>query len=728
MELHRCRPWMRVPADTPFLVRLPGEELPLVAVVTGQSRTNYGVLLLRGHDAFERIRALVTGELSNEDALGDADCYTLCFDPLGSIPVPMRAPLEAARFSCRREQAAPHFTRARPGEPTRAPSRAEMRTLIACLRAIVLAHESGELPHRPLDLSRQRVTELELADRGTRPTLTARRVPWPHSRIVSVPASVLALDDDLERLPAGSGRWLATLFAFAVGPDEEEHPLRFLAIAEAASEDLLALEIVPTQDLRPVADQIARLMREAGSRPEAIAFCRRELHDALAPALAALGVRCSLGAAPLWLDERLRELLRDLEHLVPPRETLPETLEEWKQADRDLAARLSEEVQTRGLVTARALKRYFGSEQAAAEILTEMEELGAFPALVEWLVADYRATVRSRTWLEKLLEGRPCVTERALIEARQQAELSIYRIDSSEAGALIRAEDVFSGEPRTIHDRALSGLGLEGWCLPLRLLRLGEWIFPVIAGPPFSPLRLNQVLDVLESIGVDLSPGGLRRSPDLVGALWAVALEMRRHPPRLQNTDGEPLEMWQSSWRVVDAGRFLEALRRQPEVDFEPERGSGAWTRPDRGPGGLGRGTILAHLELVADTLLVSVNSRGRLERARAWLRELPGLRLEGEQRREAGEAPLDDRLPGPPETLPQEVLDAVGEQFHAYCRRWLDEPLPVLGGRSPRQACRSGAGRRKVAQLVRTMPPLSTPAGPIHAPREELLRELGLA
>lgn len=35
--------------------------------------------------------------------------------------------------------------------------------------------------------------------------------------------------------------------------------------------------------------------------------------------------------------------------------------------------------------------------------------------------------------------------------------------------------------------------------------------------------------------------------------------------------------------------------------------------------------------------------------------------------------------------------------------RTWPDEPLPALGGRTPRQAVRDAAGRRAVVELLRT-------------------------
>ncbi|HEX5009892.1 MAG TPA: antitoxin Xre/MbcA/ParS toxin-binding domain-containing protein [Planctomycetota bacterium] len=62
------------------------------------------------------------------------------------------------------------------------------------------------------------------------------------------------------------------------------------------------------------------------------------------------------------------------------------------------------------------------------------------------------------------------------------------------------------------------------------------------------------------------------------------------------------------------------------------------------------------------------------------------------------------------------------------HYQQWLDMPLPSLGRRSPREACRTPEGRQRVAILVRTMRDSAIPGGFVPAPRDWLLRELGIA
>jgi hypothetical protein len=90
---------------------------------------------------------------------------------------------------------------------------------------------------------------------------------------------------------------------------------------------------------------------------------------------------------------------------------------------------------------------------------------------------------------------------------------------------------------------------------------------------------------------------------------------------------------------------------------------------------------------------------------------------------------PLDDKLKGKPESPPTpEIRKLVEEAVLKSSLAWLDQQIPLLGGLTPRQACATEAGRRRVERMIRTMPAVMSSGGDIVPPRERLLRELGLA
>ena len=87
----------------------------------------------------------------------------------------------------------------------------------------------------------------------------------------------------------------------------------------------------------------------------------------------------------------------------------------------------------------------------------------------------------------------------------------------------------------------------------------------------------------------------------------------------------------------------------------------------------------------------------------------------------------LDERISQPQlvEMTP-ELNAAVQAMMDKHYKAWIDTPLPVLGGKTPRHACQTEAGRQQVTMLIRTMPdPMGR--GTVRVPREAMLRELGL-
>ena len=74
------------------------------------------------------------------------------------------------------------------------------------------------------------------------------------------------------------------------------------------------------------------------------------------------------------------------------------------------------------------------------------------------------------------------------------------------------------------------------------------------------------------------------------------------------------------------------------------------------------------------------------------------------------------------------ELTSHLQESFRQHYMGWLDSPLPMLGGKTPRQMCKTEAGRKKVAMVIRTIPnPVGNQGVAIDVPRDEMLRELGL-
>ena len=199
--------------------------------------------------------------------------------------------------------------------------------------------------------------------------------------------------------------------------------------------------------------------------------------------------------------------------------------------------------------------------------------------------------------------------------------------------------------------------------------------------------------------------------PDLLDAiasqdvdLLAAFLGRLFRPPRMSNTDGDDLELHTIRWHVGDPGGVDAALR---DAGLHPGDDGSSWhmtqlreDAPD---------TIIAMLTLDGDQLVAEVNSRERAEMVRITIatalssaafidddvRSMDDALAEHDP--EAPNGMMDPNDPAVRQLLAQVTAD--------YERRWLDESIPALGGRTPRDAVTDPLGREQVEQLLATFP-----------------------
>jgi hypothetical protein len=118
--------------------------------------------------------------------------------------------------------------------------------------------------------------------------------------------------------------------------------------------------------------------------------------------------------------------------------------------------------------------------------------------------------------------------------------------------------------------------------------------------------------------------------------------------------------------------------------------------------------TVIASLRLDDDVLTVEVNSS---ERA-AELRMLVGEALPDAEAIDADVRPFEMpdqpvRTSGRPsvDRDDRETRAALAEYVAGYERRWLDQSVPALGGRTPREAADDPIGREELTRLLASFP-----------------------
>jgi len=414
----------------------------------------------------------------------------------------------------------------------------------------------------------------------------------------------------------------------------------------------------------------------------------------------------------------------------------PDDLKGWKEADRRLYGRLTHQLQSdRRLWSARAIKGYFNDDDLDYYV-QEHEQQGVLDAFMAWAILDYRPNKTSQTQAEMMLAKGLPEAEAILLRARMEACPTLFRVAGHDPKAgTIDLEDVLLGGSVRAHDRMMSENIEDGIFFAARAFPTGSFHFVELAGPPLGAGMGLEAVDFLRRSGMEFSRGGLRRDAHMFGWLWQWIdeWEATRRPMELRNTDGEKLLWHTASFSVANPDETRKALMKRADIEWDEEADELVWNKPtESGRGMMGETVTLGRIEFVGDELVLTVNSAERFARARKWLEKLPGVVFKSVRTRRCDEAqkdrPLDERIsPAPPVEMTPELNAAIQDMMNKHYMAWTDMSLPALGGKTPRQACQTEAGRVQVLMLIRTMPDPMGP-GSVRVPREAMMRELGLA
>lgn len=357
------------------------------------------------------------------------------------------------------------------------------------------------------------------------------------------------------------------------------------------------------------------------------------------------------------------------------------------------------------------------------------------------LASDY---LKRRGWKETPIN-------RAYIEALRSSVMSLYEVSDVRPGESFLARDLLrGGEPVRVIERTATKTLVAWDVIAARIVTvrgktqltsavlaversLAEEILGIF-GRTKERLQ-RETGDALKRATPELrarfdaelaDPDQLLRSAaSTITTVWLNDAIRRclAPPPQLANTDGEPLEFISLHYRIASgasAAKIAAVLARIPNLRAEddgarwtlfapealaPKRRGKASTEPAAGR------TIHGELSLVGGVLKVFVNSEARAGRVRNLLDPaLAGLVLEPliervapEQAMARADASGASAARAIPEGVdPAELRAALHAVLDRQYRTTLSEPVPMLGGKSPRQAARSAAGRRAVANWLK--------------------------
>ncbi len=320
---------------------------------------------------------------------------------------------------------------------------------------------------------------------------------------------------------------------------------------------------------------------------------------------------------------------------------------------------------------------------------------------------------------------------RAYVEACCATPFSMHEVIACRPGEGFRLRDVLVGSEVEVIEHSGSQFATAGDLLfakvvPIEGMRLIEALGPTPL-PPQDKAQIIALRRKMGSLGDLFGVELLRDYAADLRQLYLSAAERLLNPrlPELRNTDDDPLELHTLIYDLDSPPDAFEALRdlgagfADPVLERDAEgrmvHAEITWSRAGNRVHRHWDNTTLGVLRIEGTRLTAEVNSARRAADLRALIeqrlgataRARPGVvqsaqavlereptprERERRARREQEQAELAAR---------PEVQEALRNAMRQHYRSWVDDRLPILGNRSPRQAVRDPDGREAVAAVV---------------------------
>lgn len=276
--------------------------------------------------------------------------------------------------------------------------------------------------------------------------------------------------------------------------------------------------------------------------------------------------------------------------------------------------------------------------------------------------------------------------EIAAVTALRHAWFSMFAIVAVRRNVGFTARDLLTDETFEVTEVAATQTLRAGGCILAWMMKVGDHVELAGALCEVPDGSRADARAAIEKPGV--SPSALS---------WAALRAIRTAPkrmPTLQTTDGEGLMFCKAHFAVRDEDAVFERLH--DHADLAREGDVFTW---------LARHTVLGTIRLADGELVLETMSRERLTRGKELLSETLGdLVTHRIDSLTDVEAAMRDAPPS--REGPEVAPEAVAAYLRDYYRRWLDESIPALGGKTPRKAVKTKQGRAQVEALLADLEP----------------------
>jgi hypothetical protein len=389
-----------------------------------------------------------------------------------------------------------------------------------------------------------------------------------------------------------------------------------------------------------------------------------------------------------------------------------------------------------------AIHCYFGEEAWQDNTLAVDED--EIPGFQEWYINDYVTSGGERIidlFTKEKGSRLPAAQREMLDDWRRINRYRLFEVQAVEPGVGVTAQDLLSGEVLEVNDVS-SSYSLVKWQVALLrpLLTNGRLHFAG-SGMSLPPSAKSDLLEPAQELWEEYQTQHPQASLDEFYRDHSLDLHHRMveiataPPPPVYTPEGHLLEACTARYAVTNPRAVEERLDQTEELicvgpaDEDEAALAYVWLLTDRSRVPEipieGKGMILqtnfviepeqtthrslGDIRVWRDRLELSCLSRERLKAGKALLKESLGrlIRHLGDEHQDIESMlALADAAPSarPREPISETQKAVTRQMMMDEYRKWLDEPIPALDGKSPRQAARDPAMRGRLEELLKAV------------------------
>jgi hypothetical protein len=367
---------------------------------------------------------------------------------------------------------------------------------------------------------------------------------------------------------------------------------------------------------------------------------------------------------------------------------------------------------------------FLGTLDSAEQDALQELEFDSFASIMfnamEWLLAEGRLELggEERPASTVLLgQGGPLLTvaQRQWLMLLADRPLRLYEVTEVSPGESMRLRDLTFADSAPVVVREKSGSEQMVPCdvIAGRVLPIADHF--ELSGAVYAIPR-HRALDLLVDLHRELegvapdSPEGREIPSVIIRDCWLRwFVQPFQAPTLIDRSTGDPMLFVTDHYQVRDWDTLEAVLSQQADIEGSRQEG---WHRLFTSEDGQTRNRLVLEAGDRPDRLKAFYRTQRYADEGRPWLAETAGDALVflsreisdpvGRLQHPKPGAPLKP-APPPPDLPPEAVAQALGQHVRTMYANWADAPLPVLDGKTPREAIQTRQGLEQVKFLLHT-------------------------